>query len=133
MKRNLHLVAGSFLNWHSESSSHLKHIQQTIDSHQTAPKELETIVGELENIAVQCQTRKIEGADDEEASVKSNTFIIDKETHRPMSILLLVADILQKIVKLKKSIEEQRGKQQNVESKWDELEMLNSSWRIGCR
>ena len=26
----------SFLNWHNESSSHLKHIQQTIESHQRA-------------------------------------------------------------------------------------------------
>ena len=86
------------MNWHTESSSHLKHIQQTIESHQTSQKELENIIIELKNIEVQCQTRKIEGGDDEEASVKSNTFIIDKETHKPMNIFLLVADILQKIV-----------------------------------
>merc|ERR1712226_1240545 len=96
----------SFLNWHSESASHIRHIEQTVESHQTTPTEVDTIVGELENIAVQCQTRKIEGSDDEEASVKSNTFIIDQDTHKPMSILLLVADILQKIVGLKKKIEE---------------------------
>merc|ERR1712013_975863 len=110
-----------FLNWHTESSSHLKYIQQTIESHQTSQKELENIISELENIAVQCQTRKIEGGDDEEASVKSNTFIIDKETHKPMSILLLVADILQKIVTMKRAIEDKKGQQQNVETKWDEF------------
>ena len=107
----------SFLNWHSESSAHIRHIQQTLDSPQTSPSEVETIVGELENIAVQCQTRKIEGSDDEVASVKSNTFIIDKDTQKPMSILLLVADILQKIVGLKKIIEEKKGKQSDVEGK----------------
>ena len=111
----------TFLNWHSESASHLKHIQQTIDSHQTTPKEVETVLSELENIAVQCQTRKLEGADDEEASVKSNTFILDKETHKPMSILLLVADILQKIVILKKAIEDKKGQQQDIETKWTEF------------
>ena len=79
----------SFLNWRNESSSHLKHIQQTIESHQTSPKELESIINELDNIAVQCQTRKIEGGDDEEASVKSNTFIINKETHKPIFLLLI--------------------------------------------
>ena len=52
-------------------------------------KELESIINELDNIAVQCQTRKIEGGDDEEASVKSNTFIIDKETHKPIFLLLI--------------------------------------------
>ena len=111
----------TFLNWHSEASAHIQHIQKTLESHQTSPKEVETIVDELENIAVQCQTRKIEGSDDEEASVKSNTFIIDSETQKPMSILLLVADILQKIVGLKKVIEEKKGKLSNVESNWDEF------------
>merc|ERR1712071_183515 len=111
----------TFLNWHSEASAHIQHIQKTLESHQTSPKEVETIVDELENIAVQCQTRKIEGGDDEEASVKSNTFIIDKETHKPMSILLLVADILQKIVAMKRAIEDEKGQQQNVETKWDEF------------
>ena len=111
----------TFLNWHSESSAHIKHIKQTLESHQTSANEVETIVEELENIAVQCQTRKIEGSDDEEASVKSNTFIIDSETQKPMSILLLVADILQKIVSLKKTIEEKKGKQSDVESKWEEF------------
>ena len=111
----------TFLNWHSESSSHLKHIQQTIDSHQTSPKEVETLLSELENIAVQCQSRKLEGGDDEEASVKSNTFILDKETHKPMSILLLVADILQKIVILKKAIEDKKGQQHDIETKWTEF------------
>ena len=52
-------------------------------------KELESIINELDNIAVQCQTRKIEGGDDEEASVKSNTFIIYKETHKPIFLLLI--------------------------------------------
>ena len=52
-------------------------------------KELESIINELDNIAVQCQTRKIEGGGDEEASVKSNTFIIDKETHKPIFLLLI--------------------------------------------
>merc|ERR1711868_282956 len=110
----------TFLAWHSESLSNMKFIQQTIDSHQATPKEVETVLNELENIAVQCQTRKLEGADDEELSVKSNTFILDKETHKPMSILLLVADILQKIVILKKSIEDKKGHQNDIETKWNE-------------
>ena len=113
----------SFLNWHSESMSHLKHIQQSVYSQQASPKELETIASELENIAVQCQTRKIEGSDDEEASMKSNTYIVDKETQKPMSILLLVADILQNIVQLKKMIEDKKGKQQDLESKWEEFRL----------
>ena len=111
----------SFLNWHSESMSHLRHIQQSVYSHQTSPDELETIAGEMENIAVQCQTRKIEGSDDEEASMKSNTYIIERETQKPMSILLLVAEILQNIVKLKKLIDDKKGKQQDLESKWEEF------------
>ena len=111
----------SFLNWHSESMSHLKHIQQSVYSQQATPEELETIASELENIAVQCQTRKIEGSEDEDASMKSNTFIVDKESNKPMSILLLVADILQNIVQLKKLIEDKKGKQQDIESKWDEF------------
>ena len=101
--------------------SHLKHIQQSVYSHQTSQAELETIAGEIENIAVQCQTRKIEGADDEEASSRTNTFIIDKDSNKPMSILLLVAEILQNIVKLKKLIEGRKGKQQDLESKWEEF------------
>ena len=95
--------------------------QQTIESHQTSQKELENIIIELKNIAVQCQTRKIEGGDDEEASVKSNTLIIDKGTHKPMSIFLLVVDILQKIVANKRAIEDKKGQQQNVETKWNEF------------
>merc|ERR1712038_1022628 len=98
-----------------------KFIQQTIDSHQTTSKEVETVLSELENLAVQWQTRKIEGADDEESSLKSNTFILDKETHKPMSILLLVADILQKIVILKKAIEDKKGQQHDIETKWTEF------------
>ena len=111
----------AFLNWHNESSSHLKYIQQTIDSHQSTGKELDTVLSELENIAVQCQTRKLEGADDEETSVRSNTFVLDKETNKPMSILLLVADILQKIVLLKKAIEDKKGHQTDIETKWQEF------------
>ena len=99
----------------------MKFIQQTIDSHQTTPKEVETALSELENIAVQCQTRKIEGADDEETNLKSNTFILDRETHKPMSILLLVADILQKIVILKKAIEDKKGHQVDIDTKWNEF------------
>merc|ERR1711915_745936 len=38
----------SFLNWHSESMSHLKHIQQSVYSQLTSPSEIETIMGELE-------------------------------------------------------------------------------------
>ena len=38
-----------------------------------------------------------------------------------MSILLLVADILQKIVTMKRAIEDKKGQQQNVETKWDEF------------
>ena len=111
----------TFLSWHSESMSHMKFIQQTIDSHQTTSKEVETVLSELENLAVQCQTRKIEGADDEESSLKSNTFVLDKETHKPMSILLLVADILQKIVSLKKAIEDKKGHQNDIDTKWNEF------------
>ena len=111
----------TFLAWHSESLSHMKFIQQTIDSHQTTPKEVETALIELENIAVQCQTRKIQGADDEETNLKSNTFILDWETHKPMSILLLVADILQKIVILKKAIDDKKGHQVDIDTKWNEF------------
>ena len=101
--------------------SHLKHIQQSVYSHQTSPSELETIASEIENIAVQCATRRLEGAEDEEAAARTNTFIIDKETGKPMSILLLVADILQSIVRLQKLIEERKGKQADLAGRWDEF------------
>ena len=40
---------------------------QKVESHQLTPSEMETIMGEIENIDVQCQTRKIEGSNDKEA------------------------------------------------------------------
>ena len=39
---------------------------QKVESHQPTPSEMETIMGEIENIDVQCQTRKIEGSNDKE-------------------------------------------------------------------
>ena len=111
----------SFISWHSESLALLKHIQQYIYSHQVTPTKLETISGEIENIAVQCRTRKLEGADFEEASNRSNTHIVDKDTKKHMSILILVSDILQQIVKLKKLLEEKKGKQQDLESRWEDF------------
>lgn len=111
----------------------MKHIQQTIDSHNTTPKEVETALSELENIAVQCQTRKLEGADDEETNLKSNTFILDRETHKPMSILLLVADILQKIVILKKAIETRRVTRLTLTPSGMSLNRLNRGLLTGFR
>ena len=111
----------SFLSWQTESLALLKHIQQYIYSHQVTPTKLETISGEIENIAVQCQTRKIEGTDYEEASQRSNTHVVDKDTKKELSILILVSDILQQIVKLKKLLEEKKGKQQDLESRWEDF------------
>ena len=111
----------AFLRWHSESLSHLEHIQVALTSHQTATNQMETLALELENIAVQCQTRKIEGGDEEAASARCNTFILDGENGKPVSILFLVADILQKIVRLKKLADERKGQQENLEAKWEDF------------
>ncbi|QQP31637.1 Nesprin1like [Caligus rogercresseyi] len=86
-----------------------------------SPEELETAGSELDNLAVQCQTRKSEGSDDEEIAVKSNTYII--QAGKPMSILLLVADILQKIVELKNFFEEKDKQLHDTDDKWEEFRL----------
>merc|ERR1712113_213909 len=97
-------------------------------------KEIQSLEARLKELLTACDekiknletlnikwTRKIEGADDEGTNLKSNTFILDRETHKPMSILLLVADILQKIVILKKAIDDKKDHQVDIDTKWNEF------------
>ncbi len=110
----------SFWNWHADSVASLKHLQQTIESGQTSsPADLEGATAELDNLAVQCQTRKAEGSDDEQMAAKSKTYVI--QGGKPMSILLLVADILQKIVHLKDLVRIKETQIQKLDEKWDEF------------
>ncbi len=109
----------SFWTWHADSIANLRHLQQTIESGPTSISELETVSSELDNLAVQCQTRKAEGSDDEHMAAKSKTYVM--QNGKPMSILLLVADILQKIVGLKDLVRNKEQQVQQVDNKWEEF------------
>ena len=112
----------SFWIWHAESLASLQHLQQTLESGgQPSQRELENASSELENLAVQCQTRKSEGSDDEETAAKSKTYVM--QNRKPMSILLLVANILQKIVDLKSVLGKKAQQLQDVDEKWDEFKV----------
>ncbi len=111
----------SFLSWHGESVAALKHLQQTVEggSQQPSAEDLEAASLELDELALQCQTRKTEGSDDEQTAARSKTYVL--RDGKPMSILLLVADVLQKIVKLKDLVRVKEQQAQDLEDKWEEF------------
>ena len=109
----------SFWTWHADSVASLRHLQQTIENGQASAAELESASSELDNLAVQCQTRKAEGSDDEQMAARSKTYVI--QGGKPMSILLLVADILQKIVALKDLVRDKEQQMQQLDDKWEEF------------
>ncbi len=109
----------SFWTWHADSVASLRHLQQTIENGQTSGGELESASAELDNLARHCQTRKAEGSDDEQMAAKSKTYVI--QGGKPMSILLLVADILQKIVTLKDLVRDKEQQMQELDDKWEEF------------
>jgi hypothetical protein len=118
-KKNALRRWSSFWTWHAESVANLDHIQKTVESSKTTATELEVASAELDHLAEQCQTRKIEASDDEQTAAKSKTYII--QAGKPMSILLLVADVLQRIVGMKDLVREREVNLQDVDEKWDEF------------
>jgi len=119
----------SFWSWNEESLSILEHLSHNLQSSRSTLKELDVISSELDNLAVQCQTRKLEGADEERISAESKMYIMDK--NKPMSILILIANILEKIVGMKKEQKKKEQSLQNVEEEWDsfkEAEKKLAEW-----
>ena len=106
-----------FWDWHEECNSALCHMHQTLDSGQPTSSQLEATSAELENLALQCKTRQAEVAEDEKMATKSTTYVMREK--KPMSILLLVADVLQKIVSLKDIVQDKEESIQNMEDQWE--------------
>ena len=75
-----------------------------MDSGQPTSSQLEATSSELENLALQCKAKQSEVAGDEEMATKSSTYVMREG--KPMSILRLVADVLQKIVSFKDIVRE---------------------------
>eukprot|EP00095_Tigriopus_kingsejongensis_P001452 maker-scaffold207_size258870-snap-gene-1.17 protein:Tk01452 transcript:maker-scaffold207_size258870-snap-gene-1.17-mRNA-1 annotation:"PREDICTED: nesprin-1-like" len=118
----------SFCTWHAESDSALNHLEQTLDN-VTSLDGLEIALAELDSLAQQCQSKKNDGANDEEMAAKSKTYVI--QNGKPTSVLLLVADILQRIVQLKDMIEAKEDKLHSLEDKWDnfkDVEQQLADW-----
>ncbi|CAB4070178.1 SYNE1 [Lepeophtheirus salmonis] len=109
----------------TQNPYHLFHIYNILLIKSFSSEELEIAGSELDNLAVQCQTRKSEGSDDEEIAVKSKTYVI--KSGKPMSILLLVADILQKIVDLKNFFGEKEKQLHQTDDKWDEFKLAEKN------
>ena len=106
-----------FWDWHEECNGALGHMHQTLDSGQPTSSQLEATSSELESLALQCKAKQSEVAGDEEMATKSSTYVMREG--KPMSILLLVADVLQKIVSFKDIVREKEEALQNVEDQWE--------------
>ena len=109
----------------------IQHLQCILNSQKINVDELETLKMEFQYLTIQCWTHKVEGVDDEETATKSKKYVI--KLGMLMSILLLVADILQKIVALKKLMEHKGKKMQDMEDKWDDFkqsEQMLANWLV---
>ena len=119
----------SFWSWNEESLSALDHLGHSLQSSRSVVKELEVMNGELDNLSVQCQTRKLEGSDDETNAIECQLTIVDKG--KTLTMPVVVGNILDKIASLKKEVKKKEKGLQNVEAEWDhfkEAEKKLAEW-----
>ena len=119
----------AFWAWNEESLSTLDHLLHTLLSSRSTLKELDLVSSELDNLSVQCQTRKLEASDEEKLSADSQMSVVDKT--KQLSILTLVTSIVEKIEKMKKDVKKRETSLQNVEAEWDsfkEAEKKLAEW-----
>lgn len=119
----------SFWSWNEETVSTLDHLGHSMQSSRAVQKELEVMNSELDNLSVQCQTRKMESADHEKNSAECQLVITDKG--KSISMLLVITNLLDKIASLKKEVKKKEKGLQNVEAEWDhfkEAEKRLAEW-----